>query len=62
MARPNKIRPKKRLQRVLDTIPDLKQLRHGPADFEKWRRDAKVAVANPFEKSPSKSKDFGDIR
>ena len=62
MARPTKARAKERLQRVLDAIPDLKQLRRGSADFEKWRRDTKVAIANTFEESPSKSKDFDDIR
>ena len=62
MARPAKARAKERLQRALDAIPDLKQLRRGSADFEKWRRDTKVAIANTFEESPSKSKDFDDIR
>ena len=62
MARPTKARAKERLQRALDAIPDLKQLRSDSADFEKWRRDTKVAIANTFEESPSKSKDFDDIR
>ena len=31
---------------MLDTITDLKQLRHGSPEFEKWHRDAKVAIHN----------------
>ena len=62
MPRPTKARAIERLQRVLDAIPNLKQLRRDSPEFEKWRRDTKVAIANTFEDSPSKIKDFEDIR
>ena len=62
MPRPTKARAVERLQRVLDAIPDLKQLRRGSPEFEKWHRDTKVAIVHTFEDSPSKAKDFEDIR
>ena len=62
MPRPTKTRARERLQRVLDAIADLKQLQRGSPEFDKWHRDTKVAIANTFEESPSKAKDFEDIR
>ena len=62
MPRPTKTRARERLQKVLDAIADLKQLQRGSPEFDKWHRDTKVAIANTFEESPSKAKDFEDIR
>ena len=62
MPRPDKTRAKGRLQRALDAIPDLKQLRRGAPEFEKWHRDTKVAIANTFGDSSSHLKEFADIR
>ena len=48
MARPPKAKAIERLHRALDTIPELKELRHGSQDFRKWRRDAQIAITNTF--------------
>lgn len=37
-----------RLRKVLDTIPELKKLPHGSPQFEKWRRNTRVAITNTF--------------
>ena len=50
-----------RLQRARDAIPALKALRRGSPEFDKWRRNAQVAIADTFEASPSHVEDFTDI-
>ncbi len=62
MPKPIKARAKEHLQRALDAIPDLKQAKYGSPEFEKWKRDTKVAIDYAFENSPSKAKDFATIR
>ncbi len=62
MPRPDKARAKGRLQRALDAIPDLKQLRREAPEFEKWRRDTKVAIVNTFGDSSPNVTDFDKIR
>lgn len=62
MPRPAKTEAKKRLQRALDSIPDLKQLRRNSPAFEKWHRDTRVAITNTFRDSSSHVKEFDAIR
>ena len=62
MTRPDKARAKGRLQRALDEIPRLKQLRRGSPEFEKWYRDTKVAITNTFGDSSSHVADFSAIQ
>ena len=61
MAQPTKAEAIKRLQRVLDAIPELKNLRRGSPEFEKWRRDTKVAITNAFGNESDNIKDFNKI-
>ena len=62
MGRPHKGKSIERLQRALDAIPELKQLRRGSPQFEKWRRNAEVAISNTFGGNTSHVKDFRQIR
>lgn len=61
MPNPSKTLTKGRLQKVLDQIPALKQLRHGSVEFKKWRRDTEVAIGNAFGQSSDQVKKFKDI-
>ena len=61
MPRLTKALAMQRLQRVLDEIPALKELRRGSPEFNKWQRDTRVAVENTFGESSSKVDDFNDI-
>ena len=51
MPRPTKTRARERIQRVLDAIPDLKQLRRGSPEFEKWHRDTPWTLKQPLNTS-----------
>ena len=61
---PGRLRPRalERLGRVLAAIPNLKLLRYGSPEFEKWHRDARVAISHTFDESPSRIRDFEDIQ
>ena len=48
MARPTKTKAMERLRKALNGIPELKGIPHCSPAFEKWRRNAEVAVANAF--------------
>ncbi len=48
MTRPSKAVSLKRLNGVLGRVPELKRLKHGAPDFQKWHRDARVAIGNTF--------------
>ena len=61
MPKPTKTQAKRRLQRALDSIPQLKQLRRNSSKFKKWHRDTLVAITNTFGGSSSHAKEFGDI-
>ena len=50
-----------RLNRALSAIPEIKQSKNGSPEFEKWRRDTKVAIANTFANNPSYVDDFDQI-
>ena len=61
MARPSKAKAIERLKKALDTIPELKQLRHDSPRFEKWRRDTQVALTNTFGDKSRHIQDFTNI-
>ena len=61
MPNPSKTLTLGRLQRVLDQIPALKQLKHGSVDFKKWHRDTEVAITNAFGESSDHAKKFRAI-
>ena len=61
MARPTKAKAMERLRKALNGIPELKGLpRRSPA-FERWRRNAEVAVANAFGDKSNHVADFKNI-
>ena len=42
-----------RLQRALDRIPELQQLRRNSPEFQRWHRDTEVAISNTFGTRPA---------
>ena len=50
-----------RLQRQLDAIPELKQLRRGSPEFTEWQRNTRVAIAYTFGEESSQNEEFQDI-
>ena len=62
MARPTKAKAIERLRKVLNAVPELKTLPRGSAAFQKWRRNAEVAIANAFGEETSHVADFQKIR
>ena len=62
MARPTKAKAMERLRKVRREIPELKRIRRDSHAFEKWRRNAEVAIANAFERESSHVADFKMIR
>ncbi|MDE2698980.1 MAG: hypothetical protein OXI23_08930, partial [Gemmatimonadota bacterium] len=61
MTRPPKDKAIQRLQKALDAIADLKQCRRGSPEFEKWRRNTEIAIANTFGEDSRHVKDFTKI-
>ena len=61
MARPTKAKAIERLQKALDAIPELKQLRPDSAEFKKWRRNTQIAITNTFEDKSPHIQDFTSI-
>jgi len=61
MARPTKAKAMERLRKVLREIPELKRIRRDSHVFEKWRRNAEVAVANAFGNESKHVADFKNI-
>ena len=61
MTRPPKAKGIERLRKALDAIPELKELRHGSQEFEKWRRDTRIAIKNTFVDNPNYIHDFNRI-
>ena len=47
-----------RLKKVLEAIPELKSLRRGSPDFEKWHRKVKIAIVNIFGEESRHINDF----
>ena len=62
MPRLSKGRARRHLQKALDEIPALKQLRRGSPQFEEWRRDTRLAIEHTFKELPSRVNDFSKIR
>ena len=61
MTRPLKSKAIERLQRALDKISELRQLRRDSQDFQKWRRDTKVAISHTFGNNTSHAKEFTQV-
>ena len=61
MNRPSKSKALERLQKVLGEIPELKKLRFDSPQFEKWRRDTRVAITNTFGNDSPNITDFDKI-
>ncbi len=52
MTRPPKSKTIERLQKVLNEIPELKNLSTDSSEFKKWIRTAKVTISNAFTGEP----------
>jgi predicted nucleotide-binding protein len=50
-----------RIQKALDTIPNLKRLRHGSPDFKKWQRNTELAIINTFGEESRHISNFSEI-
>ena len=61
MNRPPKSKALERLRKVLDEIPELKELPHGSPQFEKWQRNTRVAITNTFGNDSPNITDFDNI-
>ena len=61
MTRPRKSKALERLQKASEEIPNLKNLRHDSPEFEKWRRNTRVAITNTFGDKSSHIADFKNI-
>lgn len=61
MNRPPKSKAIERLQKVLDEIPELKNLPHGSPQFKQWQRNTRVAITNTFVNDSQHTTDFDNI-
>ena len=61
MARPKKAKSIERLRKVLGKIPELKRLPEQSPEFEKWHRNAIVAISNTFGSDTNHVADFKNI-
>lgn len=61
MNRPPKSKAIERLRKVLDEIPELKNLSHGSSQFKKWQRNTRIAITNIFENELQHITDFDSI-
>ena len=61
MARPSKAKALERLHAVLAEIPKLKQQRSRSQEFQKWRRNAEICIANTFGEKSRHVTDFTRI-
>ncbi len=59
---PHKGKSIERLQRALSTIDDLMQTRYDSPQFNKWRRDTRVAIEYTFGADDRHARDFSQIR
>ena len=62
MAKPIKAKALERLQKVLDEIPNLKELPRRSTKFEKWHRYTKTVISNTFTGETKHLQDFEKIR
>ena len=61
MNRPPKSKAIERLQKVLDEIPELKNLTRGSPQFKQWQRNTRVAITKTFVNESQQSTDFDNI-
>lgn len=61
MKKTNKSKALERLRRALEEIPNLKRLKSGSPEFEKWHRNTEVATANTFGEKSRHVNDFTSI-
>ena len=61
MSRSTKSKAIERIRKVLDRISELKELSYASTEFERWRRDAKVAITNTFGKESGHVGEFTRI-
>ena len=61
MDRPPKSKAIERLQKALDSIPELKQLDCDSSDFVKWRRNTRIAITKTFGDKSYQKREFGSI-
>ena len=61
MIRPTKAKAIERLRKVLSEVPQLNKLPNNSPEFEKWHRNAQVAITNTFGSESSHIKDFKNI-
>ncbi len=62
MQKPDKTIAIARLKKVRGEIRPLQGLKRSSAQFAKWHRDTRIAIANVFGEDSAKIKDFTDIR
>ena len=60
--RPTKAKAIERIQKALDAIPALQQIRYDSPVFIKWRRDTLVALTYTFGETSTQPKSFARIR
>ena len=61
MNRPPKSKAIERLQKVLDEIPELKNLPRESPQFKQWQRNTRVAITNTFGNDSPNITDFDEI-
>lgn len=61
MNRPPKSKALERLRKVLDEIPELKNLSYGSPQFKQWQRNTRVAITNTFVNDSQHITDFDNI-
>ena len=61
MVQTKKSKAIERLRKVVDKVPELKELPRFSPEFKKWHRDARVVIANTFGSESSHVVDFDKI-
>lgn len=61
MARPPKSKALERLKKVLDAMPELKQLSYDSPKFEGWKIDTGLAISNAFGDDSAQIHRFNNI-
>ena len=60
--RPTKAKAIERLRKAQSAVPTLKQLPYDSQEFEKWRRDTRIAIEHTFRDSNGHLAEFEKIR
>lgn len=61
MKKQNKSKSLERLQKAIEDIPNLKKLKSGSPEFEKWYRNTEIAITNTFGEKSRHITDFTNI-